>query len=258
MKKKSVAAALIACLLMGAIAIGKTWKYYGLATERASYACLHHQDDTLRLAIIGDSWAHLHQPHDSLLQQTISKQTGRSVKVNSYGLCGQTSKEVYQSMFNDEGMHRLLSEGADYCFISVGINDTYKKIGANYYAHHTCMILRFLLQNGITPILLEIPDYDIAYTYEHQTLQKKLLRQLSMVITGSALDCREDYRQALRKAMETQPLMSGTVIIANQHWDRSLYIADRMHLNSRGYQVLDSIIANQLQVCTAHLCTFNE
>lgn len=251
MKKKHIAAALIFCLLLSAIAIRKTWKYYGLTTEQTPYTCLHHQDDTLRLAIIGDSWAHLHQPHDSLLQQAISKQTGRPVKVSSYGLCGQTSKEVYLSMFNNEGLRRLLSEGADYCFISVGINDTYKKTGANYFAQHTCMILRFLLQNGIAPILLEIPDYDIAYTYEHQTLRKKLLRQLSMVITGSALDCREDYRQALRRKIEARRLKDSIILIANQHWDMSLYITDRMHLNSRGYQVLDSIIANQLQVCTA-------
>jgi lysophospholipase L1-like esterase len=149
-------------------------------------------------------------------------------------------------MFNDRGLRRQLSEGADYCFISVGINDTYKKMGADYFAHHTCLILRFMLQNGITPILLEIPDYDIAYTYEHQTVRKKLLRQLSMGITHSTLDCREDYRQALRTAMEEERLASSIVIIANQHWDASLYAADRMHLNKRGYQVLDSLIVKHL------------
>lgn len=247
MKGKIIAATVIACLLLGTTAIiWKAWRYYGLASEREAYACKRQQDDTLRLAIIGDSWAHLHQPYDTLLQQTISSKTGTPVKVSSYGLCGQTSKEVYLSMFNDRGLRRLLSEGADYCFISVGINDTYKKIGADYFAHHTCLILRFMLQNGITPILLEIPDYDIAYAYEHQTVRKKLLRQLSMGITHSTLDCREDYRQALRTAMEEERLASSIVIIANQHWDASLYATDRMHLNKRGYQVLDSLIVKHL------------
>lgn len=242
MKKKTIVIVLIISFLLGLAAIKKARSYYGLQSERVAYTCGHQHDDTLRLVLIGDSWVYMHQPYDTLLRQAITMQTGRPASVCSYGLSGKTSKEIYTSLFDNEGLRRLLTLGADYCFVSVGINDTYKKMGADYFAHHTCMILRLLLQNGITPILMEIPDYDIAYVYEHQTLKKKMLRRLSMIVTQSELDCREDYRQALRTAMEAQQLTGRIVIIANQHWDMSLYETDRMHLNERGYRVLDSLI----------------
>lgn len=219
----------------------KARHYYGVAAERPVYPCQHHRDDTLRLAIVGDSWAFCHRDHDGSLARLLGERTHRPVKVGTYGLCGATSKEVYVSMFEDDGLRRLLQAGADYCFISVGINDTYKKMGARYYAHHTVLILRFLLENGITPILLEIPDYDISYAYERQTPDRKLLRRLSMLVTGNPLDCRESYRQALRQVIEERRIV-GPLIIPNQHWDMSLYQSDRMHLGCRGYEVLDSCI----------------
>lgn len=238
---------LLVCATILSIAIGiMAYRYYGYATERTPYDCLQHHDDTLRVAVIGDSWAFFHHEHDASLANMLSSQTGRAVKVKTYGICGLTSKEVYQSFFDDEAMRLLLEDGADYCFVSVGINDTYKKIGAGYYVYHTLCIVRFLLHNHITPILLEIPVYDIQYAYEHQTFDRKLLRQLSMLVTSSPLDCRDTYRQSLRQTLDQEGLTQKVIIIDNHQWDMSLYRPDRMHLNEQGYMVLDSCMTSEI------------
>ena len=66
-----------------------------------------------------------------------------------------------------------------------------------------------------------------------------------MLVTGSPLDCRESYRQALRQVIEERRIV-GPLIIPNQHWDMSLYQPDRMHLGCRGYEVLDSCICKYI------------
>lgn len=222
------------------------YNYYAPASERDIYTCEQHQNDTLRIAMIGDSWVFLHYPYNETLENLISRKKKRPVKVSAYGLCGKTSKEVYNSFFNDQAIQSLLEQGADYCFISVGINDTYKKMGANYYTQSTAFILRFLLQNNIKPILLEIPNYDINYAYEHQTTSKKLLRQLSMLVTCSQIDCREEYRHALIHQLQDLGI-ENHIIILRFPYSMDYYEADRMHLSDKGYQLLDSCISESLK-----------
>ena len=219
--------------------------YYNPASERSAYTCQQHQDDTLRLAMIGDSWVFNHYPYNDTLASMIRQIIKKPTIVSAYGLCGKTSKEVYQSIFEDQTMRNILEKGTDYCFVSVGINDTYKKMGAKYYAQSSINILRFFLKNNIKPILLEIPNYDINYAYEHQTADRKLFRQLSMLLTRSELDCRQEYRQALAHELVKTSIGEQIQII---HFPGTLeyYKSDRMHLNEKGYHILDSCIANEI------------
>lgn len=236
---------LLIAVICGCLMI-PVYNYYAPASERTVYNCERHQDDTLRIAMIGDSWVFLHYPYNDTLENLISQKAGRPAKVSAYGLCGKTSKEVYYSFFNDQTMQALMKQGADYCFISVGINDTYKKIGAHYYAQSTAHILRFLLQNNIKPILLEIPDYDINYAFEHQTTEKKLFRRLSMLVTCSQLDCREDYRQELMRQLQETGI-DKQITILQFPYSMEYYQPDRMHLNNKGYQLLDSCICESIE-----------
>ena len=235
---------LLIAIICGYMAI-PAYNYYAPPSEQDIYTCQQNSDDTLRLAMIGDSWVSFHYPFNYTLENLISQKAQKPVKISAYGLCGKTSKEIYHSIFNDKTMQDLLKQGADYCFISIGINDTYKKIGADYYAQSTSYILRFLIQNNIKPILLEIPDYDIYYAYEHQSIEKKFLRQLSMLVTGSKLDCREDYRQALMRQIQETGI-EKQITILQFPYSMEYYQPDRMHLNNKGYQLLDSCIASVL------------
>lgn len=221
------------------------YNYYAPASKRPTYTCQHHQDDTLRLAMIGDSWIFYHYPYNDTLASMIKQKTKKPAIVSAYGLCGKTSKEVYQSIFEDQTMKNILEQGADYCFVSVGINDTYKKMGAKYYAQSTINILRFLLKNNIKPILIEIPNYDINYAYGHQTADRKLFRQLSMLLTRSDIDCRQQYSLALTQELAKTGIGEQIQII---HFPGTpeYYKSDRMHLNEKGYHILDSCIVNEI------------
>ena len=221
------------------------YNYYAPASEHPTYTCQQHQDDTLRLAMIGDSWVFNHYPYNDTLASMIRQIIKKPTIVSAYGLCGKTSKEVYQSIFEDQTMRNILEKGADYCFVSVGINDTYKKMGAKYYAQSSINILRFLLKNNIKPILLEIPKYDINYAYEHQTADRKLLRQLSMLLTRSELDCRQEYRQALAHEL-VKTSIGEQIQIIHFPGTPEYYKSDRMHLNEKGYHILDSCIVNEI------------
>lgn len=243
MKKRRIIIC-IAFVLIVAVVLGRMgYAYYGTAPELSPYTCSQHKDDTLRILFIGDSWAYMHQRHDAELAAMLSAKSSRPVSVCSYGICGITSKGFYESLFQDDSLRSLLSHGADYAIVSIGINDSYQKRGATHYALHTIYILRFLIANNIHPILLEIPDYDIVYAYEHQTFSRKGLRQLSMLLTGSQIDCREAYRQALRAKLYQNQLLNKVRLLSLESWDYDLYLSDRMHLNEKGYATLDSMIA---------------
>lgn len=96
-------------------------------------------DDTLRVAVIGDSWAEFHMTLkcDTLFEQYGRRLTTNPIKCMNRGKGGAKSKEVYHYMFRSQTqevpwMHDictqpLLEKHPDYCVIMVGINDTWKK-----------------------------------------------------------------------------------------------------------------------------------
>jgi lysophospholipase L1-like esterase len=211
-------------------------------------------DDTLRIAYIGDSWAFLHKDHDIRLETLLEDTLHRPVKVYSHGICGLTSKEIYEKMFNDTVFHSFLkSEGYQYCFISAGINDTYKKMSTSYYQQSMDGIIQFLLTNNIHPIILEIPDYDIQKAYYWQKSFRKVLRDISMFINNTTVDCKQMYRDALNEHINKKGYQNKVSIIRYESWNgnydkdlQQLYLGDGMHLNSVGYVALDSIIAKTI------------
>lgn len=225
------------------------YNYYTPPTERKAYIIPYYNDDTLRVAYIGDSWAAMHKEYDCILAQIIEDSIHRPVKVSSFGIHGKTSKEIYESLFESQSMHSFMMHGYDYCFISAGINDTYKKMNTNYYKKSMDHLIRFLLTNHIHPIILDIPDYDIVKACERQRTAKKVLRKISTFITGSQTDCKQTFRSALSDLINENNEWRIN-ILKYQEWNndyqndlKSYYLSDGMHLNKKGYARLDSCIA---------------
>ena len=245
---------LIGILAVSCIAIGYAlYCYYAPPAERQAYIIPRHHDDTLRIAYIGDSWAAMHQEHHCIISQMISKRIHRPVKVVSFGLHGKTSKEIYESLFDNNDMRTLMVQGCDICFISAGINDSYRKMNTNYYKTSMNYIILFMLANNIRPIILEIPDYDIVKAYYLQQTNRILLRRASMLITGTQMDCKQDFRKALQELIKEKSYQDKIDVIRLKEWNnnymnnlRTYYIADGMHLNKEGYIRLDSAIANHI------------
>ena len=237
------------CIILGA----KLHSYYTPAKERPIYKTVQHHDDTIRIAYIGDSWAFGHRFHQCKIKSILENELHRPVIICSYGIAGLTSKEIYHALFELDSLKHFMEKGYDYCFISAGINDTYKKMSTYYYQESMDCIIQFMLANHIHPIIQEIPDYNIQRAFERQTTKKKIIRRISMFINGVNFDCKQQFRNTLEKLIQANGYQNRVSVIKYKSWNKSykndlkyLYNEDQMHLNENGYAVLDSVIANSI------------
>ncbi|MBR7031442.1 MAG: SGNH/GDSL hydrolase family protein [Prevotella sp.] len=248
-------------ILLIIIAVGyisyRMFSYYMPPTKHQPYAIPQDRDDTLRIAYIGDSWAFMHREHNCQISKILKDTMHRPAKVHSYGICGLTSKEFYENIFNNADLkHFLQKRRYEYCFISLGINDTYKKMSTAYYQQSMDNIIQFFLANHIHPTILEIPNYDISKSYNRQELSRKLLRRLSMYINKTPLDCKQLFRDALDNMISKNNYTKKVSILRYLSWNKNgakdwvkIYQDDGIHLNEKGYAILDSCIA---ETCIEH------
>ena len=246
---------IIITLALSALIGIRGYSYYSPAKERVPYQTIQHNDDTIRIAYIGDSWAYMHESHSCQLSTMIENKVHRPVIVKSHGICGLTSKEIYEAFFEDNSYKKFLTSGFNFCIISAGINDTYKKMSVNYYKKSMDCIIRFFLANHIRPIILEIPDYNIEKAYERQTSLRKILRQLSMFVNNTPLDCKQMFRESLDDLIKERGYEQEVNVIRYKEWNanyddnlKTLYIRGGMHLNENGYANLDSSIASTVKL----------
>ena len=235
--------------------IYKIYDYYACPHIQIPYHISNkHQDDTLRIAYIGDSWAYMHREHECQISKLLEKELLQPVIVHSYGVCGFTSKKIHETLSNHSEFKQFLQNNEyDYCYISAGINDTYKKMSIRYYKQSMDGIIQLLLFNNIHPIIQEIPDYDIQLSFERQEISRKFLRRLSMIINNIPLDCKQVFRDALDEMIHEKNYADKVSILRYKSWNgngvkdlNTLYRSDRMHLNDKGYATLDSAIAKEI------------
>lgn len=250
MKRKFYYSLLIAAILIIAFGYGMYY-YYAPPKEREPYHIAQKHDDTIRVAYIGDSWAFFHQPYDQRISDSLTNKLRLPAKVTSLGFCGRSSKEVYQYFFDKPEMVTFLSKGYDYCFVSLGINDANKKMSTNYYKQSMACIIQFLLTNQITPIILEIPDYNIEKMYRWEIPSRKLLRPFSRFVTGTPINCKKEFRKALDELLSEKKYGEKVQVIRYKAWNdnfaddlKNYYKGDGIHLNDKGYTKLDSCIIN--------------
>ena len=212
-----------------------------------------HDDDTLRIAYIGDSWAYLHQEIPTIMDSLITAGTNMPVVIRNAGVGGLASKEIYYSIFKNKLFRDLVEWGPDFCFVSAGINDTNRKLGRSNYKENMRLIIGLLLANDITPVIMEIPLYDIWYTFRYMDFKTMLRSVRSMIWTLSPVNCIDDYSSALNELIVEQQWQNDIIIIRRQCWNphgyngqKDLYTNDRMHINLFGYHLLDSCIALEI------------
>lgn len=254
MNRKRIYLALCIISVMTCI-VYKMYLYYAPPVYRQPFQMSQKPDDTLRIAYIGDSWAYLHKYHKCRLAQLLKDTLCRPVVVYSYGISGLTSKEIYENMYDNKDFRFFLTKNRyDYCYISAGINDTYKKMSISYFRQSMKNIIRLLLENHIHPIIQEIPDYDISISYDWQNRAKKLHRRLSMFINNMPLDCKQIFRDALDEMIRESDYQNKVTILRYKSWNNDfisdlnhLYLVDRLHLNEQGYNKLDSVIAEIIE-----------
>jgi lysophospholipase L1-like esterase len=206
--------------------------------------------DTLKLVFIGDSWAAYHHDYDKELKMLFS-QKGLPAHVFSVGNVGAKSREIYERMFSTT--KPILMERPKYCVVSAGINDAVAKLGKEYYVHHYMLILQQLLELGIKPVVLEMPEVNYRAVAGREPWTMRIRHILSSLMTGSELYGFDSYKTALIHAIKNADMQSCIIYISADMWnadgcldDRGLYMEDETHLNAVGYEVLDSCIASEI------------
>lgn len=247
--------------------VGWKWRpYYVPPTPYAPYEVKHHQDDTLRVIMIGDSWVYYHETlrRDSTFEDELKRVLGsKKVKVTAKGKGGTTSGEIYQRMSAERTWEMdydlnycaqsVIADGADYCVISAGINDARQRRGKVYYVGSYLRILRLLLSYGIRPVVMEIPDVEVDESHDGNSLYFRLKNRICMALLKTELYGVEDYRRTLKDSLVSTHLMDSVIYIPAASWNpdgwkdkRNIYTDDRLHLNLSGFALLDSTFAAEI------------
>lgn len=215
-------------------------------------------DDTLRVLMIGDSWAGIHSElqMDSFLRSELEMAVSRPVTVVSKGKGGEKSRGIYRLLFQTAGYGTkplFLAGGADYCIVSAGINDAAANLGTKQFCAHYRMILDFLLTSGIRPVVIETPDVDIWNVYGDKPWKDLLTDFVRSTMTGCGMYRFREYREALKSMLLKEHLMERVVYVPMAGWNgdgeavnQQLFMADRVHLNRQGYERLDACMAKAI------------
>ncbi len=201
----------------------------------------------VRVGIIGESWAAGRKIDDYLIQ--FMKQNGVKASVLSRGHPGAKSKLVYQDLFkpkdNKFSSNEILNgQPLDMCIVLTGVNDTASYVGSEFYAYHLKLITKTLISSGITPLIIEIPEYGIEET-DSRTVHGKIRRRLMRLVHDSwVLDVIPKYRRAAKTMLtnnfshDEYIYFSFDSISTDYRQNRDLYKADLIHLNSEGNKKL--------------------
>ena len=239
---------------------------FGIAEELPFYHVgPRSNDDTLRVAVIGDSWAEWHMTLncDTLFQQYGGRLTTKPIKCMTRGKGGAKSKDVYYYMFREytqefSWMHDictqpLLEQHPDYCVVMVCINDTWKKRPVSYYAGNYRLIIRLLLANNIRPVVMEIPDFEMGEWLNIHRKRKRFLYRIYSYFNGVVADDITPFRNGLKEMLKDTRLGDSVLFIPANHWipqdhhySEEIYQIDHIHLNYQGYHVLDSCIVSEI------------
>lgn len=218
------------------------------------YEIKQNVDTSLRVAMIGDSWAGIHHEHqmDAYLSAVLEQQIGRPVLVESKGKGGEKTRGIYKLMFEtgEFGTKNLLASGPDYCIISAGINDAAANLGTEQYCYYYRKILDFLLANGVRPVVLEIPNVNLWHLYGGKPLKDLAVDFVKSTMTRCRMYQFDGYREALYQMLVNEGLIDKVIYVSMNDWDdvspdidKNLFMSDQIHLNRQGYERLDSCIA---------------
>ncbi len=234
------------------------WKpLWALDVPIEIYSVAHHQDDTLRIVMIGDSWVGMRT--DSLscvFQKRLSSITDRPVLLKTKGKGGEKSRGIYQLMFEEDrfGSKPLLLSGADYCIVFAGINDAAANLGQKQYVHYMNQIIDFLLANHIRPVLIEIPDVNIWNVYGKKPIKDLTVDYIRSLMTGCGMYHFSEYRDALKTMLKDSALNDSVLYVPMRGWNgdgeefnRLLCLDDQIHLNPQGYIKMDSCIIESIR-----------
>ena len=242
-----------------------TYRYYYEPEELPFYTISKtYQDDTLRIALIGDSWADYHTllSGDTIIANAAKQIFKKPVKAVTRGKKGALSKEFFFFMYSDKTEEHtdepdrctqpLIEDHPDYCVIFAGINDVTYLRTLSFYTENMKLIIRLLLHNHIRPVIMEIPLVNFTEPMHRKRLRERLFYRFRSVLMGTSNQHGEDYQKALYDMLTETGLRDSVLFIPVRKWnpngatDTSMFLDDCLHLNLEGYYRLDSCIISEI------------
>lgn len=231
------------------------------------YIAKQYNKDTLRVIMIGDSWAAMHREYkcEKEFADMISCKIGKPVVVKTCGRGGAKSKDIYYLMFKETAFYvdpdsnyctqSLIQDGADYCVVSIGGNDASANLGIDYLCTNCDYVIRMLLSVKEKPVLIEMPQRNDVNAYKNKPFRHKIVDRIRAFITRSDMYSYDKYRSALYNHLIENGLMDSIIYIKKDWWNkdgyldnRNIYMHDGMHLNKKGYWFLDSCLADRISL----------
>lgn len=210
--------------------------------------------DTLVVGVLGDSWA-AGRKADSMLASGFAA-AGIPCKILSSGHPGATTKQVYRNLFTPIGTsrssQRLLRERPRYCLVLCGVNDSNGQYGSGFYSQHTRLILRALLDCGIEPVLLQLPDCAMKECYEAHPLLRLRCRFFVLFTSDDGFVNIPSYRRKLETDLGREGLDRRILYIpfhevsAGYVREPECYRADGIHLSPEGYRRLSDAVVRRI------------
>lgn len=249
----SISLFILVCIIyIGYIIVG----YYSLADEIITQKTKNtHEGDSLIVICMGDSWASYHSQYDQHLKTCIETKVKKPTKVISKGTVGAKTKSIYKEMHIDgpSGTKELIELLPNYAIVSAGINDAVAKMGTKNYCHHYNLIIKELISAGIKPIIIDMPQVDYKAIYQRESIIAKIRHHISSWITGAPLWTFDNYRSALQSLIRQDAIKNRLIYIYAFEWNpegfkdsRHLYLEDHVHLNEKGYFLLDSCLTSTI------------
>lgn len=249
----SISLLILICILYTGYIIEE---YYSLAEEIITQKPTKKNEvDSLIVIFIGDSWASYHSQYDHHLKRCLETKVKKPTKVISKGTVGAKTKYIYTAMhsYSKSGTKELIELFPDYTIVSAGINDAVAKMGTENYCHHYSLIIKDLISAGIRPIIIDMPQVDYKAIYQKESLIARIRHHISSWYTGAPLWSFEDYRTALQSLISQEEIRNHLIYIPASEWNseghmdsRHLYLEDHVHLNEKGYFLLDSCITSTI------------
>jgi hypothetical protein len=242
---------IIAVLLTAFISYGLIGRFS--FQKRHSFTPLkRYSNSTLRVGIIGDSWVAGNKLDSGIFNEFARHNI--KIEVISSGQSGAKTNEIYNNLFKDSlerfSSNRILQHNLDYCIVLGGVNDAITQMGPNYYSHHISLILQDLLKQGIKPVLLTLPRFEIKRNYEAMNILKRVqFKTSSYFTTGGVVNDIDMYRNNLDNSLKQSKLIDSVILIhadsicTDYSKHKNLYL-NYVHLSPVGNQFLSHYIAD--------------
>lgn len=200
-------------------------------------------NEIMKIAVIGDSWV-AGEKLDASIEDSLLK-NGIVADVLSYGHPGAKSRQIYRDLIVNENI--LSDDGVYYVVIVAGVNDTAGHIGRDFYAHHMMNIVYELNNHGKIPVILELPEFDVAALPDIPSTVKAFAYRL--LFDGGKTDNIQDYRDAFNAKITDSTAeyihIPFSPVVSDYSQSTSLY-SNAWHLTEEGYALLGNHIGKNI------------